>query len=191
MRLLSLLLTLFLALYATVAFDQPFDENEDDNADGQLDPTNSTLRTIGERCGRFHNFCEPGLDCVRSPILRRCIPVTCVAEAFQKSLDQTGFDLAGYGQMIMAHSGVAADSPVFRKTPNPVNSQLIDVENHEDEVLALARAIEENPPPMDLIVENYYNCTGSKATSVGLTPYFGASWELGALLTYNADIFYG
>jgi hypothetical protein len=190
MRFLSLLALLF-ATYVTVAFDQPFDEDEDDNADGELDPDNETLMTIGDRCGRKSNFCEHGLDCVRAPVLRRCLPVTCVGESFQKALNESGFDLANYGHVIMEQAGVSKDSPVFRSFPNPRNFELLDLDNHYDEALALVGALEENRPPMDLFLEHYNKCIGPKASSAGVTPYFGASWELGAVLTYNADIYWG
>ncbi|CAB9522603.1 expressed unknown protein [Seminavis robusta] len=195
MRVLTLLM-LLLAIYATVAYEEPFDDDEDDNTDGELDPDDDTPRQTGDRCGRS-NACAQGLDCIRSPVLRRCFPINCGVDAIRTAMDQTGFDLASYGRKIMAEAGVEKDNLPFKRFPDPFNINLFDRDNREEDIQALATAIEENEPPIDLILQGFNNCTGGgettdgEATVAGVTPYFGASWELGAGPTYNADIFWG
>jgi len=166
------------------------DQAEEDESDMEdLDPNDPTLGLIGDRCGN-DNPCAPGLDCLRVPIRKRCYPVTCGVEAVRYAMEQTGFDLKTYGKDLMTKADVDMNTTdMFRMFPD-LGMNLFNTES--DDILRMSDTIraEENRPPVDLISESFNNCTGgaeklSRASVGGMTPYFGTSWELGALGTYS------
>jgi len=164
------------------------DDDGDDNGDGELDPTDLAPRTLGQRCGKETNQCEQGLDCVRMALRRRCAPVTCAVNAFQTAIDQSGFDLKGYGKMIMEKAGVNTSELFWNRPDRNLNL----MRNENNSVRRTLETMERNQPPIRLLMNSFNNCTrqSNSTQAVGATPYFGASWELGALATYNADIFW-
>ena len=194
MKLLSLLaLLLFLTTVTGEVNISDFDDEEDEADMEDLDPDDPTEGLIGDRCGRS-NPCARGLDCIRVPLRKRCYPVTCGVSAVRSALAQTGFDLGSYGRDLLGFAKVnRTTTNMFRAFPD---RKMNMVRTESDDFKRMTTAIQENQPPVDLIVEYFNNCTGgvdtmSRASTAGLTPYFGASWELGLLGTYNADIFWG
>ena len=166
----------------------PLEEGEDENDDRELDENDTEPRKLGERCGTT-NFCAQGLDCVRFPIRRKCMPVTCAIQAVKDTIFKTGFDLEGYGEFIMEKSGVSMNSDMFRQFPD---AGLNIIDRQSEDVMRVQQAIADNPPPFKYFSASFSNCTGEQIEQTfGLTPYSGASWELGALGTYNGDIFWG
>ena len=183
MRALTLL-SLLLFFYAVSGSDELLDD-DDDNSDGELDESNLAPRGFGERCSKKVP-CAEGLDCFRMPIRKRCMPVTCGVEAVRTSLAQTNFDLKNYGQDMMNKAGVSQNSSMFRAFPD---AQLNLFDTNSEDMKRLTVTIQEYQPPLDLIVANFNNCT--RGSTMGVTPYFGLSWELGLLGTYNGDLFWG
>lgn len=202
MRGFTFLTFLFLALLATThAYMDPIEDGEDENDDGELDGDDNAPRKMGERCGS-NKLCGQGLDCVRFPIRRKCMPVSCGVQAFTETIDATGFDLEGYGSQVMSEAGVTMRSNMFRRVPDAG----FGLFNRGDEDFqSVYQAIQDNKPPTEFLKAAFYNCTGweepearqedtegdIEPSTSGLTPYFGASWELGLLGTYNGDIFWG
>lgn len=201
MKLLALI-SLLLFLTTVFGHDDIGDErwlrelvdDEEDEADQEdLDPENTELGLIGDRCGNS-NPCAQGLDCLRVPLRKRCYPVTCGVRAVRHGIEQTGFNLGEYGRQIMGLAKVNNTKNMFRTFPD-MKMNLANTESNDFQ--RVLSAIQENRPPVELIVESFNNCTGvdvntiSRGSTVGMTPYFGGSWELGFLGTYNADIFWG
>lgn len=189
MRFFHMLLSLFLLLpYVAFARELQVANVNADGADddSDVDDDDGSLRKLGQRCGR-NNICLEGLDCVPAPILKKCFPIGCAIQAVTAAMNETSFDLATYGNERFAGAGVdTKSSDMFRRFPD---NHLNAVNTESSSMKRLMEDIKSNPPPLDLISEKFSKCT--KQNVEGYTPYFGASWGLGLLGTYNGDIFWG
>ena len=185
MRTLHLLLPfLLLPLLAHAQDVVAQDEVDDAEDDSDIDDDDGSLRGLGKRCGRNHP-CMEGLDCYPAPVLKKCFPVSCAVQAVVSAMNETTFDLKTYGNDMMARAGVGKESKFFRRFPD---KQMNAVDTNSTEMHRLLDEIKNNPPPIDRISESFRSCT--KASVEGFTPYYGASWGLGLLGTYNGDVYW-
>lgn len=174
-----------LALLPFLSLAQNSDPEEDES---DIDGPEGSFQALGKRCGRRHP-CMEGLDCYPAPVLKRCFPITCAFESMMTAMETTGFDVNTYGTDMMTLAGISVEDPkssnMFRRFPD---NQLNAVNTSSSDLESLLQIIRSNPPPLEVITESFRSCT--RATVEGVTPYFGASWGLGLLGTYNGDVFW-
>ena len=171
------------------------------------EPTTPTPETStlwwGDDCHDDDNPCPTGFDCMRSPIRRRCFPVTCAVQAVLSAVDQTGFDLEGYGRDLQEKAGLKNARDMFTLLPDR-HMNLWRENSIVDRVIDVVR---QNQPPLKLMEESFNECTqlerrrlqheernrsrNLQTDNFGQTLYGGASWALGFLGVYTGDIFFG
>lgn len=115
---------------------------------------------LGEKCSEV-DPCEPGLDCVRFPVTKYCMPVNCAVEAATKAFEQSGFDLESYGYDAMEEAGLTFRSKMFRPDLNPFRWREPRNVSPNDDMARFAEEIKNNPPPMDLIRSFFNECAGA------------------------------
>ena len=181
---------LLLALLSSLVYAQNTSDsnNTDADDDSDIDAPEGSFQALGKRCGRNHP-CQEGLDCYPAPIAKRCFPITCAFQSMMTAMETTSFDLNTYGTDMMTLAGIDSKNPkssnMFRRFPD---NNLNAVNTNSSDLDSLLRTIQTNPPPIDVIAESFRSC--ARASVPGFTPYFGASWGLGLLGTYNGDVFW-
>jgi len=100
----------------------------------------------------------------------------------------SNFKLENYGRETVARSGVSAESRMFRRLPGQA-SLSDDLQVDEMDMRSLLSTMQESPPPMANFTNAFSKCSG-KATTDGTTPYYGMSWGLGLVGTYEGDLYW-
>lgn len=113
---------------------------------------------LGEKCSD-EEPCEPGLDCVRFPIIKHCMPVNCAIEAVTKAFAQTGFDLESYGYNAMEEADISLRSRLFRPNPFRGKEARNVLGNNGNDMGRFVEELKNNAPPMDLIRSAMNECT--------------------------------
>ncbi|CAB9530106.1 expressed unknown protein [Seminavis robusta] len=160
----------------------------DDALVAQGTSSNGPLKQLGEVCGNS-NPCVDGMECIPLPIRKKCFPHTCVLNAVLTAFEKEGFDLASYGEAMMNLSGVERNSPMFKPFPGAERLDVMD--GNSTDMGRFLNVIKDNPPPLQAVQNELVYCntqSTKRQANNDTTLYYGASWEAGAIATYEGDV---
>jgi len=146
-------------------------------------------QAVGKRCGD-NRECEDGVECLRGPLGRYCVPANCMDKVFSAFIDR--HDLHDWPEQIMAESGWAGKTPINTTTERlgfgaaaTHTAAMMD----DDYRTRMGAAIERNAPDMaELLVDMVSQCP-QMASSSGVTVMLGGQYAFAAGASW-ANSFY-